>query len=1358
MTTAKLDVIVDANGIKTGTKSLDDLAKAGADAEKSTKGVTSATNTLVNAARTLAGALVVRELVSYTDRWTDLNSKLVNATGSQQAADAAMQGLSQTARTTYSSLEATAASFLRNNQTLKELGYSTAAQINLSDALNNSLVISGTKGAQAESVMNALSKAMALGKLSGENFNTVIMSGGRTVEALADGLGVGTLELRRMAEEGLLTTSAVFDSLTSQMETLREEAEAMPATIGDAFGQLGNAVFEFVGRTDQAIGATASLAGELVSVADSIRALANDGARMNSMLRDAENLAIASGVAIGAVGTVYLAQMAAGLTRASAAQAAFNVLAKANPYVMLATGLATLTFGLLEYVQRQDDATDSLTRFKNVSSELAGMTGIGITQSIETASHNIRVLEKQISDLNAKALEDVAKYGSAAALINAPGIERLTDEVERQNEVIRMAKARRDELINQQLDEMFLREAGAVADAAVEIGAYSDKTLLLIDQLENEQKALTMTTREQEMFAAELRALANGDGPEAIATVRRLAGENYDLAESLNDAETASKELREALEEQSRTAVDLIATYRANIQMLSMTAREQEIYTASLAAGESASIQTRLALMALAGTYYDLNEAQGVAKAAAEEHARASKQAAEDSQRNWQDFEDAFADTAVDLYVHGNNAFDALAKSFEAMIVRMLAKKALLTGANWLGIDTGSVFSEVGGTSGLSSLSSLAKIPGLDRLLGNTGLGDISKGLGFGSQKMFIDDAGNGVDVANSFNAETLLSGLKTMGLSIGAGWAGGKVGNKLGESLFSKEAESSIGRDIGTALGTAVGGPLGALVGSTFGSMIDVAAGGDGYTRQNAGFLVGPTPGAKSEHTFEVDRFDSGLNVTGFARREDRAAAEAVLNGFRGVDSTVTALVKALGGGLSVTSLNGLNQEATPGSAGTYLGSGRDADLVGQMNSFVDQLADNVTGLDDALLQSIRSAGTAEETIRILTEAVDKKSLADKEAAKLAGFSKEQIRETIAATLASSRSEYEAYQKVSKMAAQYGLGLDGIAIAMDSSVSDLERWIHRVTGAHHSYASSLQGVAAEIERQQRLSMGLTELADSFRFDRMSDQEKLAFTQAEFEQTLKSAMGGDDDAAELLRQAASDYAAQAGRADITVSAYEQIMDDILRGLDAAAGAVSGVGALMSSVKSLVNQSMAAGQSREYIANVLASLGTDAVQAGDSYIPGLSSHGTSDDLIRQAVNEIRGSSATEYDAVTRIADAAATYGVSIDRVMDVMGVNGADSRRYKGMIDGSHRTGLDYVPFDGYRAELHEGERVQTKSQARAQDADLAGVLKGLDSTLKMLMRTPPNKGQNNKEVVAAIERQTSTITRIADRPTAEVTG
>lgn len=50
-----------------------------------------------------------------------------------------------------------------------------------------------------------------------------------------------------------------------------------------------------------------------------------------------------------------------------------------------------------------------------------------------------------------------------------------------------------------------------------------------------------------------------------------------------------------------------------------------------------------------------------------------------------------------------------------------------------------------------------------------------------------------------------------------------------------------------------------------------------------------------------------------------------------------------------------------------------------------------------------------------------------------------------------------------------------------------------------------------------------------------------------------------------------------------------------------------------------------------------------------------------------------------------------------------GGSSASSGAGRRSVDGSHRLGLNYVPFDGYIAELHKGERVLTAEQARKQD-------------------------------------------------------
>lgn len=70
------------------------------------------------------------------------------------------------------------------------------------------------------------------------------------------------------------------------------------------------------------------------------------------------------------------------------------------------------------------------------------------------------------------------------------------------------------------------------------------------------------------------------------------------------------------------------------------------------------------------------------------------------------------------------------------------------------------------------------------------------------------------------------------------------------------------------------------------------------------------------------------------------------------------------------------------------------------------------------------------------------------------------------------------------------------------------------------------------------------------------------------------------------------------------------------------------------------------------------------------------------------------------------------------------------------ISGSHRDGLDMVPYDGYVAELHAGERVQTAEQARASDS-VADEMSGLRQSIE--------------DVMIAVARNTSKLYRLNDR-------
>ena len=55
-------------------------------------------------------------------------------------------------------------------------------------------------------------------------------------------------------------------------------------------------------------------------------------------------------------------------------------------------------------------------------------------------------------------------------------------------------------------------------------------------------------------------------------------------------------------------------------------------------------------------------------------------------------------------------------------------------------------------------------------------------------------------------------------------------------------------------------------------------------------------------------------------------------------------------------------------------------------------------------------------------------------------------------------------------------------------------------------------------------------------------------------------------------------------------------------------------------------------------------------------------------------------------------------------------------------DGSHRSGLDYVPFDGYMAKLHAGEKVLTAAEASSyRNGNRGGSAVPIDITIPLTL-------------------------------------
>lgn len=256
------------------TGATDKFTKAQQVASPASSGFARSVSTLRNGLAGLAGALGVGAFIKISSEMTDFRARLERVTGGAEQGAAAMDRLQQMAKRTYSSFGQTAEGYLQTEGALRSLGYTTEQTMNFVETLNNALVVSGAKGDRAASVMYALQKAMAVGKLSGDNLNSVLANGGRITELLAEHLGLTTNQLRDAGEQGKITGQVLYEALAGNMQKIREEAEKMPATIMDGLTQIGRAFGELVDKFNQQTGAGEKVAAALLWVADNMETIA----------------------------------------------------------------------------------------------------------------------------------------------------------------------------------------------------------------------------------------------------------------------------------------------------------------------------------------------------------------------------------------------------------------------------------------------------------------------------------------------------------------------------------------------------------------------------------------------------------------------------------------------------------------------------------------------------------------------------------------------------------------------------------------------------------------------------------------------------------------------------------------------------------------------------------------------------------------------------------------------------------------------------------------------------------------------------------------------------------------------------
>ncbi|QHS36112.1 phage tail tape measure protein [Alcaligenes faecalis] len=255
-------------------KAMGQAKAANRDYASSTKGAVSALEEVRGLVKGVAAGFSIMKLIDTADEWGQYASRVDMATRSAEEFGHAQERLAKSAAVTYRSLAETREGFINMSPPLRELGLSLDQSIDAIDTFSGLLVTNAASAEKGKSAIGALSSAMQKGKLDANGWGTILSTMPSIVDLLAQSMGRSAAEIRRLGAEGKLTAKDLAKALVEGNAEVIKQVELMPTTVRDAVGRLIGVATEFLGKNNEAIGVTATLAAGIDFLAKNFDLLA----------------------------------------------------------------------------------------------------------------------------------------------------------------------------------------------------------------------------------------------------------------------------------------------------------------------------------------------------------------------------------------------------------------------------------------------------------------------------------------------------------------------------------------------------------------------------------------------------------------------------------------------------------------------------------------------------------------------------------------------------------------------------------------------------------------------------------------------------------------------------------------------------------------------------------------------------------------------------------------------------------------------------------------------------------------------------------------------------------------------------
>lgn len=460
LSTADLDALTKGFIAKadTAATSVKKVGDAGTEAGKRTKENFSAAEQAVNkTSKALDQAKVLllayfsvqtaisgaRAWLATADEITLVNARLKQVTTTQKELKEVQETLYSAAQRLGGSYGDLAQATSRMAPAIRELGGGAREAARLAEIVVATAKIQGSTTQEATAAAIQFAQALGSGVLAGDELKSILENNQKLARVLAEGLGVSSTALKKMGEEGKLTSDLVATAVLKGYDKIRAEAANIPATFEQGYQRMKNASAQAVNSLNQQYQVTNILGGAMSALAGGLDLQTAAQKASGTSTSEARNamavLAITAASVIDLLGALVDIM---GVTSQASVTMAYGLLGSAA--ALRGDGLAAIEYGkaAAESFKATGQAASDMAYKWSTQTTLAAQTGLalsGVGTAVDVVGGKMATLSTNLDKANAgwrevtKGIntvssaqadykEDVAKLDAAYVKVQAAAI------------------------------------------------------------------------------------------------------------------------------------------------------------------------------------------------------------------------------------------------------------------------------------------------------------------------------------------------------------------------------------------------------------------------------------------------------------------------------------------------------------------------------------------------------------------------------------------------------------------------------------------------------------------------------------------------------------------------------------------------------------------------------------------------------------------------------------------------------------------------------------------------------------------------------------------------------------------------